>query len=94
MLDRKAKDFVRYKSFTDLVHKDDYEPMMKAMYDRLEGKADTYETTYRIKTKSGDYKLFYDRGKIISQEGKDIVVAGMVLNVTDTMKRKIAASAN
>ncbi len=81
MLGREAEDFFHYKSFTDLVHPDDYEPMMKAMTDHIEGKAELYETTYRIKASDGTYKQFYDKGKIVMRKGKEISIAGIVMDI-------------
>jgi PAS domain S-box-containing protein len=75
--------FIHYKHFTDLVHPDDYEPMMQNMRDHMEGKTDTYETRYRIKCKDGKYKTFYDRGKIVVRKpNSDMTVTGMVLDVS------------
>lgn len=86
MLGYNKKNFFHYSSFTDLLHPDDYDGAMKAMMDHIEGKKDIYETKYRIKTKSGDYRTFYDRGKIVQRKGENIRIAGMVLDVTNIGK--------
>lgn len=86
MLDRDPSDFMHYKSFTDLVHPDDYERIMQDMRNHLEGKVDTYETSYRIKAKDGSYKKFYDRGKIVSRKNGETVVAGVVIDATNYEK--------
>lgn len=83
MLGYDDKNFNHYSDFTELVHKEDYGPMMAAMYELLDGKTDTYETTYRIKTKSGKYKRFYDRGRIVAKKNGETTVAGFVFNVSD-----------
>lgn len=84
MLGRSEADFIHYKNFTDLVHPDDYERMMQDMRNHLEGKADIYRTTYRIKTADGSYKRFLDKGKIVSRrKDGEIALAGMVIDVTD-----------
>jgi PAS domain S-box-containing protein len=83
LLGREPSDFVHYKNFTDLVHPDDYEPMMQDMRDHLEGRKDIYETTYRIQVADGSWRTFLDKGKIVAKTKKDISLAGMVVDVTD-----------
>jgi len=83
MIGYPAGDFTHYTNFTDLVHKDDYDTMMKAMTDHLEGKTAVYETKYRIKHKKGHYITFYDRGKIVYKDDTTIKVAGIVINMSE-----------
>ena len=83
MLGRKAGDFTHYTDFTHLVHPDDYEPMMKAMDDHINGKLPYYETKYRIKHKKGQYITFYDRGKIVFKDKKMVKIAGIVINMSE-----------
>lgn len=81
--EKDVDDFIHYTSFTDLVHPDDIDQAMKAMIDHIEGKADTYQTTYRIRTKDGDYKTFFDRGKIVAKNSDgEIALAGIVMDVS------------
>lgn len=81
--------FVHYESFTKLVHKDDHEPMMQAMRDIIGGKAEKYETTYRIKSKNGAYRTFYDSGKVVGRKKDgEIAIAGIVLDITDGLLAK------
>jgi PAS domain S-box-containing protein len=77
-----ASKFVHYTSFTELIHPDDYDSAMKAMEDHLSGEAPIYETTYRIRTKKGGYITLYDRGRIVAEKGKDLAIAGIVIDVT------------
>lgn len=72
--------FYHYTKFTELVHPDDVDRIMKDMQDHLDGKVDTYETTYRIKNKAGKYVKFFDRGKIIGERGDEVIVAGFVFD--------------
>src|SRR6056297_2890466 len=71
--------------FVNMIHKEDYDQAMQAMRDHLSGEKTVYETEYRIRTKSGDYKTFYDRGKIIKLDevGKPELVAGIVFDITE-----------
>lgn len=84
MIGRRNGDFTHYTDFTDLVHPDDYDHMMKAMTDHLEGKKDHYETRYRIKHRDGHYVTFYDRGRIVQRgNGKTLKIAGIVINLSE-----------
>lgn len=76
-------DFIHYKSYTDLLHPDDYEQTMQVMRDHMAGKISAYETTYRIKHRKGHYVTFYDKGRIISQKDGETIVAGIVSLVKD-----------
>ncbi len=80
MMGREKEDFFHYSDFTKLVHPDDYEPMMKAMRDHMEGKTEEYVVKYRIKHADGHYVQFLNKGKIIARKGKEIEIAGIVLN--------------
>jgi PAS domain S-box-containing protein len=74
--------FVHFSSFTDLLHPRDYDKTMKAMQDHLEGKVEVYEAKYRIRSVSGKYIVLYDRGRIVARKGKEMAVAGIVVDVT------------
>ena len=76
---------VSYQFFTDKLHPDDYEKTMDAMRDHLSGEVNVYEIEYRIKCKNGDYKWYYDIGKITQydSEGKPLLVSGIVFDITE-----------
>lgn len=81
MLGYDAKDFFHYTHFTNLIHPDDFDQAMKAMSDHYTGKAEMYDTVYRIEAKDGSYKTFHDKGKIVERNGDSFVVAGVVSKV-------------
>lgn len=81
MLGYEEDNFNVYQDFTKLLHPEDYEKAMQAMRDHLEGKADAYETTYRIQKKDGEYLTFYDYGVITEKEGENISLIGLVFKV-------------
>lgn len=78
-------EHVTYSFFTEKLHPDDYERIMHAMEDHLSGKLAVYEVEYRIQTKDGTYKWYYDLGKITKRDasGKPLFVAGIVFDVTE-----------
>lgn len=80
MLGYEPDGFHHYSKFTELVHPDDIDRVMQNMRDHLDGKVEMYETSYRIKTKSGDYARFYDKGKIIGRKDGEVMVAGFVFD--------------
>ncbi|MDZ7816388.1 MAG: PAS domain-containing protein [Planctomycetota bacterium] len=93
MLGYEMADFrdVGYQAFTDLLHPDDYEPAMQAMRDHLSGKKKLYEVEYRIKTSSGEYKWFYDRGSVTDydEDGKPTRLKGIVFDITSRKRAEM-----
>lgn len=79
---------IGFEFFTEKLHPDDYDHVMDNMRNHLYGKTPVYETTYRIKTKNGEWKWFYDRGKVTrrSSSGKPELVVGIVFDVTEQKK--------
>ncbi len=69
----------------DLIHPRDYDETMQIMRDYIEGKRPAYEAFYRIKTKQGDYKWFYDRGGGVEKDkdGKPLIISGIVIDVSE-----------
>ena len=76
---------VTYQFFTEKIHPEDYEKTMKNMKDHMLGLTSAYEISYRIRTKAGDWRWFYDRGTVTKrdQEGRPLTVAGIVFDITE-----------
>jgi PAS domain S-box-containing protein len=74
-----------FESFTELIHPQDYEKTMDAMRRHLRKEAPAYETEYRIRTKTDEYKWFYDRGITteFDEEEKPLWVTGIVFDITE-----------
>jgi PAS domain-containing protein len=66
-----------------LVHSDDYERTMQAMRDHLSGRRPLYEIDYRIRTASGAYTWYMDRGIITLRDadGRPLQLRGIVLDL-------------
>ena len=77
-------EHVTFQYFTQKLHPDDYQKTMDAMMDHLHGKASAYEAEYRIQTKDGKYRWYYDRGTITRRDegGKPLLLAGIVFDIT------------
>jgi len=89
MLGYPPEMFKHYTDFMNLVHPDDYEKAMNAMRYHLDGSSDRYEVEYRILTRSGEYKWFYDIGAVVKKDpgGKPLHVTGLVFDISG---RKLA----
>lgn len=76
--------FDHYEDFTELVHPDDYEQMMQAMQDHLQGETDKYDTEYRIRDASGEFRWFHDVGGVTRREddGTPRKVTGVAIDIT------------
>ena len=76
------------KYWEELIHPEDFDDSMKAVYDHLLKRTDCYEVEARLKTKEGNYKWILSRGKAVwNESGKPIRLAG---SNTDISMRKDA----
>lgn len=89
MLGYGAKDmeeFVHLSKFAELLHPDDIDRVTGALGGYLAGESKEYQAVYRMKTKSGEYKQFYDRGKIVGKNPDgQLAVAGFVIDLTESI---------
>lgn len=81
-------DQIGYEFFTSKLHPEDYERVMDNMRDHLEGRSESYEVSYRIQGKYGDWKWYYDRGKITKRnsQGEPVILGGIVFDITNNKK--------
>jgi two-component system CheB/CheR fusion protein len=70
--------------WTKMIHPDDYDTAMAAMKSHIEGERPDYEVEYRIRTKKGKWKWFYDKGGALNRDEKGLPLrlAGIVSDVT------------
>jgi PAS domain S-box-containing protein len=73
-----------HQGFTDRIHPEDYERTMEVMRRHLRGEEPVYEVEYRIRTKDGRWKWFYDRGVVVErdEEGAPVHLTGIVFDIT------------
>ncbi len=76
---------------TSMIHPDDYAETMQHMRDHLEGRKSRYKLEYRLKTKQGQYKWFYDQGSVTqrSADGKPLKIAGVVIDITEKKRAEL-----
>ena len=73
MLGYKLKE-VYELSWENLLHPDDRQSAIKALYDMIEGRTEEYDSEFRLKTKEGNWKWILDRGKIVERSSDGIAV--------------------
>lgn len=79
------KDRFTIEDFVDMIHPEDRDRAYQDMKDHLIGKKPVYETEYKIITRTGKIKWFYDRGVIIKrrEDGSPHLVKGIVFDITE-----------
>lgn len=82
---------IGHEFFISRLHPDDYEMVMEDMREHLSGKTQAYEVEYRIRTKEGNWKWYYDIGKVTKkdEEGKPVLLAGIVFDITEKKEMEL-----
>ncbi|MGO8878960.1 MAG: PAS domain S-box protein [Desulfomonilaceae bacterium] len=67
------------------VHPDDWEKVSEVLNGHLSGRLPFFEIEYRMRPKSGNWKWFYSRGKVVEydKEGKPQRITGTMLDITE-----------
>ncbi len=65
------------------IHPDDTPAVMNRLEACLKGETDSYEAEFRLKTRSGEWRWFLDKGRIIETDilGKPVLLAGALIDV-------------
>jgi PAS domain S-box-containing protein len=84
LIGRNPRNFRTLEDWLSIVHPDDYGDCMQAMRDYLEGRAESYETEYRLLNADGEYQWFRDYGKIVEsyKDGSPRLLRGLVQEIT------------
>jgi len=71
-----------------MIHPDDYDLTMKKIRLHIAGDRPYYEAEFRMKTKSGEWKWFYDKGKVVEIDilGSPIRLSGVLIDVNERKK--------
>jgi two-component system cell cycle sensor histidine kinase/response regulator CckA len=77
-----------FETWASLVHPEDLEPTQQVIMKRIRGQHDTYETEFRMRTKSGDWLWILGRGKVVERDenGRPVRVVGSHVNI-DSRRR-------
>ncbi|MFC1834420.1 ATP-binding protein [Thermodesulfobacteriota bacterium] len=75
-----------------LSHPDDLDKLMAALDNHLAGKTPSFLAETRLRCKSGEWKWFLDRGKIVErdEEGRPLRMTGTHLDITERRKTRMA----
>lgn len=73
------------KSWLDLVHPDDRDGALRINHDCIENRVVSFETEFRMKTETGEWKWILGRGKAVSRDGagRALRMVGTHLDITD-----------
>ena len=76
----------------DNIHPEDKKLFQKAFRDYVDGRASGYELEFRLRTKSGDYKWIYTRGKALQRDasGRALRLVGAHTDITERRKADAA----
>ena len=74
-----------FEFFTERLHPEDYARVMDNMRGHLRGELPAYEVEYRIQTKDGGWRWFYDIGRVTRRDenGRPLMLAGIVFDITE-----------
>jgi PAS domain S-box-containing protein len=73
----------RIEEWEKMIHPDDKERMSSAIEEHISGNDPYYESTYRVKTKKGDYKWILGRGMLIrGEDGEPVRMIGTHTDIT------------
>lgn len=74
----------RIEEWEDIIHPDDKDQMSKAIEQHMASNEPYYESTYRVKTKSGNYKWILGKGMLIrNEEGVAVRMLGTHTDITE-----------
>jgi len=68
-----------------LIHPDDLDRYLEAFLDHLNGQAPFFEASFRLRSKSNDWKWVLDKGKIVSwdKDGRPLRISGTLKDITE-----------
>ncbi len=79
------------KTFNAILHPDDLEDYTLKFKELISGSSQDYLNEYRLRTKSGEYHWFLDKGKIIAPEGQDKSrrASGVLLDINERKRSEL-----
>jgi len=80
-----------FGEISKMIHPDDYDLTMKKIRHHIAGDRPYYEAEFRMKTKSGEWKWFYDKGKIVETDilGSPIRLSGVIIDINERKKAEL-----
>jgi len=86
----------RFEHWARLIHQDDISEVRNRLNNYINGKADSFEAEYRLRTNNGDYRWILDKGKAIERDesGKILKASGTYLDVNDKKNSELIIKRN
>ena|GEM_PF-379502 len=80
------------RTWKKLIHPDDLDMTLKALYDHLNGHTPKFEAEYRTLSPSGAWKWILDRGQVVTREksGQPLRMAGTSRDITVRKQAEVA----
>ena len=78
-------------TFFELIHPEDVKQVTEQLQLHFAGDTTEKQTEVRLRTKSGEYRWFFDHGKVVArdQKGAPIRMVGTIKDVTDRKKAEL-----
>ena len=82
--------------FFSLLHPEDFAPVEAAMQNHFAGRISVKQCEVRLRTKSGKYQWFLDRGKVVEWDdnGKPLRMVGTITSISDRKEAEQALTAS
>ena len=76
---------LRTDAWSDLIHPDDVEMVLKLYNDHLTGKSDYYDAEYRMKTKAGEWRWVHSTGRVSKRDaaGEPLRIIGTHRDISE-----------
>lgn|GEM_PF-483784 len=77
-----------YSDWKQLVHPDDFPEVESNLIRHYENILESYESKFRMKTKSGDWKVILTQGRVVNRDkdGKPLRLVGTHIDITELQK--------
>ena len=81
--------------FFKVLHPDDHQRVTQSLEDHFAGRTPVKQNEVRLRTKSGEYRWFLDRGKVVARdgEGRPTRMIGTITDITDLRLSQLRAEA-
>lgn len=83
-----------FPEFAAQIHSEDHDEVVRMIRRVIDGEIPGYEAEYRLQTKSGEWRWFYDRGKVAERDilGNPVLISGVLIDVHERKLAELALS--
>lgn len=80
-----------FEGILKLIHDEDKEKLINVLRDYKSGKISEHNIEYRIKHKSGEYRIYRNIGKLkLSSDNKPVKIQGIVIDISEYKKTELS----